>query len=90
MLLPRQILLPKSAERHTNDYLALNRVYLYHIARLETDRAYCGRNASGWDMPYRTQSDPRSSLAIPELRERDFCKQCLKVWSREKRKKENG
>lgn len=73
----KQIVMPSSHVKHTNEYLFTNRVYLLHVIDLNTGKCYCGRSADGWDMPYRDEATLPTIEQI--LSTREFCKQCIKA-----------
>ena len=60
--------------RHSDDYLTFHRVCLHHAINQRTGRTFCGRNADGWDMPYRTKNPPTVEMAVAD--EKSFCKRC--------------
>lgn len=72
------IVLPPSF-MHSDDYLTFNRVCLFHVINPTTKRAFCGRDADMWDMPYRgiqEKNTPTIAQIIED--ERHFCKQCAR------------
>jgi hypothetical protein len=78
----RQIVLPSDHVNYTDEYLAGVRRYMMHVINPQTRRCYCGRNADGWDMPYREIPDE-----IPTIEEilQDsgyFCRQCIRCLRR--------
>lgn len=75
----RQIVIPTNHIRYTNEYLYANRVYLLHVINSDTGKCYCGRDANGWDMPYRDEA--RGVLPTIEdiLNGNEFCGQCVRV-----------
>ena len=69
----QQIVIPGNHIKHTDEWLAFNRRYLYHVIDTKTGLCFCGRNADTWDMPLRKSNAP----TIDEILQSDnFCSQC--------------
>ena len=74
----RQIVMPSSHIRYTNEYLSANRVYLLHVIDPEMGRCYCGRNADGWDMPHRDEERGTLPTIQQILNDNNYyCKRCV-------------
>ena len=78
-LKPWQIVLPSGRIEYIKEYLATERIYLQHIINPLTGRCYCGRDAHGWDLPYRTTPDEIPTTEEVLQDDDAFCRQCLRA-----------
>ena len=69
---PLDVVQTPGITNYTPEYLARNRVAVYHIVRQKSNRTLCGRPCLGWILPLRGTS-------MESAGQDNYCKTCLRI-----------